>query len=54
MSYRDKEYKTMLLSIEDPGIAIIQFNRPKTFNAVNNQFLDDIYEIATGCHEDPK
>lgn len=54
MSYRDKEYKTMLLSIEDPGIAIIQFNRPKSFNAVNNQFLDDIYEIATGCHEDPE
>jgi enoyl-CoA hydratase len=54
MSYRDKEYKTMLLSFEDPGIAIIQFNRPKAFNAVNNQFLDDIYEIAVGCHEDPE
>ncbi len=54
MSYRDKEYKTMLLSFEDPGIAIIQFNRPKAFNAVNNDFLDDIYEISIGCQEDPE
>lgn len=44
----------MLLSFEDPGIAIIQFNRPKAFNAVNNQFLDDIYEITAGCHADPE
>jgi enoyl-CoA hydratase/carnithine racemase len=54
MSYRDKQYETMLLSFEDPGIAIIQFNRPKAFNAINNQFLDDIYEIAVGCQEDPE
>jgi enoyl-CoA hydratase/carnithine racemase len=53
MSYRDKQYETMLLSFEDPGIAIIQFNRPKAFNAVNSQFLDDIYEIATGINDDP-
>lgn len=54
MSYRDKEYETMLLSFEDPGIAIIQFNRPKAFNAVNDQFLDDLYEIVVGCGEDPE
>jgi len=53
MSYRDKEYETMLFSIEDPGIAIIQFNRPKAFNAVNKQFLDDIYELSQGCCYDP-
>jgi len=54
MSYRDKQYETMLLSFEDPGIAIIQFNRPKAFNAVNAQFLDDLYEITIGCQEDPE
>lgn len=54
MSYRDKQYETMLLTFEDPGIAIIQFNRPKAFNAVNAQFLDDIYEIASGCSTDPE
>ena len=52
MSYRDKQYETMLLSFEDPGIAIIQFNRLKAFNAVNAQFLDELYEIAVGCQED--
>jgi len=54
MSYRDKQYETMILTVEDPGIAIIQFNRPKAFNAINNQFLDDIYEIAMGCCYDPE
>lgn len=53
MSYKDKKYETMLFSIEDPGIAIVQFNRPKAFNAVNKQFLDDIYEITDGCCHDP-
>lgn len=53
MSYRDKEYKTMLLSFEDPGIAIIQFNRPKAFNAVNAQFLNDITEILEAINLDP-
>lgn len=54
MSYRDKEYRTMLLSFEDPNIGIIQFNRPKAFNAVNLQFLDEIYEITVGLNEDPE
>lgn len=54
MSYRDKEYKTMLLSFEDPGIAIIQFNRPKAFNAVNVQFLEDVSEILKGIDLDPE
>jgi enoyl-CoA hydratase/carnithine racemase len=53
MSYRDKEYKTMLLSFEDPAIAVIQFNRPKAFNAVNIQFLDDITEILEAIDIDP-
>jgi enoyl-CoA hydratase/carnithine racemase len=53
MSYADREFKTMLLTIED-GIAVCQFNRPKAFNAVNEQFLDDIYEVSMGCHFDPE
>jgi len=54
MSYRDKEYKTMLLSFEDPGIAIVQFNRPKAFNAVNDTFLDEIWEITVALEADPE
>ena len=54
MSYRDKTYETMILTVEDPGIATIQFNRPKAFNAVNEQFLDDAYEILTGLNADPE
>ena len=48
MAYKET-YETMLLSIEEPGIAIIKFNRPKAFNAVNAQFLDDLEEIALEC-----
>ncbi|WP_054693227.1 enoyl-CoA hydratase/isomerase family protein [Syntrophomonas palmitatica] len=54
MSYRDKEYKTMLVSFEDPGILTVTFNRPKAFNAVNSTFLDEIWEITVAAQEDPE
>ena len=41
MSYRDKQYETCLVSVEEPGIGIIQLNRPKAFNAVNELLLDE-------------
>jgi len=54
MSYRDKQYETCLVSVEEPGIGIIQLNRPKAFNAVNELLLDEAYEILEGFHLDPE
>jgi enoyl-CoA hydratase/carnithine racemase len=54
MSYRDKQYETCLVSFEEPGIGILQLNRPKAFNAVNVLLLDEAYEIMEGFHLDPE
>lgn len=50
MSYRDKQYETCLLSIDENGIATVQINRPKAFNAVNVTLLEETFEILEGCH----
>lgn len=52
MSYRDKQYETVLLSFEDPNIAVVQINRPKAFNAVNEKLLDETFEILDGINHD--
>lgn len=54
MSYREKEFKTLLLSFEEPGIGIIQLNRPKAFNAVNMDLLIDSYEALSAMQDDPE
>lgn len=54
MSYRDKEYKTLILTFEEPGILTMQLNRPKAFNAVNMQLLEDSYEALSGANDDPE
>ncbi|MDI9467540.1 MAG: enoyl-CoA hydratase/isomerase family protein [Syntrophomonadaceae bacterium] len=54
MSYRDKQYETCLISFEEPGIAILELNRPKAFNAVNIKLLEESYEIMEGFHLDPE
>lgn len=54
MSYREREFETVLVSFEDPNIGIIQMNRPKAFNAVNMQLLEDSYDALKGMHEDPE
>ncbi|NLJ72901.1 MAG: enoyl-CoA hydratase/isomerase family protein, partial [Syntrophomonadaceae bacterium] len=54
MSYREKEFKTILVSFEDPNIGILQMNRPKAFNAVNEQLLDEAYEALIAMQEDPE
>lgn len=54
MSYREKEYKTLLVSFEEPGIGIVQLNRPKAFNAVNMQLLEDSYDVLSNMQEDPE
>lgn len=38
LSYRDKEYKNIIVSIEGE-IAIIQYNRPKAMNAANAELV---------------
>lgn len=52
MSYREKAYETCLCAVED-HIGILTLNRPKAFNAVNVQLLEDSYEILEGFHLDP-
>ncbi|HNX28403.1 MAG TPA: enoyl-CoA hydratase-related protein [Syntrophomonadaceae bacterium] len=52
MSYRDKEYKTIIVTFEEPNIGLIQINRPKAFNAVNETLLDETYEVLEGMDLD--
>lgn len=54
MSYRDKQYQTCLVSFEEPGIGVVQLNRPKAFNAVNVLLLEESFEIMEGFHLDPE
>lgn len=54
MSYREKQFETLLFSFEEPGIGIVQLNRPKAFNAVNMQLLLDAYEILAAMQDDPE
>ncbi|NPV27491.1 MAG: hypothetical protein HPY81_08665 [Firmicutes bacterium] len=50
-SYRYKQYKNMLVTVED-NIAIVQFNRPKALNAVNEEMLNERLEILRGVAQD--
>ncbi len=52
MSYRDKQYETVLLNIED-SVAVVQLNRPKAFNSINYQLLNDVYDVFSGLMYDP-
>ena len=52
MSYKDKHYENILLSVED-SIAIVQLNRPKVHNSINYALLEDAYEALLGLHKDP-
>lgn len=54
MSYRDKQYDTCIVTFEEPNIGVVQINRPKAFNAVNEKLLDETYEILEGMHLDPE
>lgn len=54
MSYREKQFETILIKFEEPGICIIQLNRPKAFNAVNTTLLDEAYEALTAANDDPE
>lgn len=53
MSYREKEYKYHILTVEN-GIAQITYNRPKALNAVNLPFLLERTEIYNNLRTDPE
>lgn len=44
------EYKNIIFEI-DNKVAIISFNRPKAFNAMNSDILAEIYHAVTQCIE---
>lgn len=53
MSYRDKEYKCIKVTIEGP-IAVIQYNRPEALNAANAQLVMERNETIYGAGQDPE
>lgn len=53
MSYRDKQYNNILLTIED-DIAIIKLNRPEAMNALNRELNEERNEILDGIAKDPE
>lgn len=54
MSYREKQFETILVRFEEPNIGILQMNRPKAFNAVNIKLLEESYEGLMAMQEDPE
>lgn len=53
MSYRDKEYKYMKVTI-DGEIAIIQYNRPEALNAANAALVMERNEACFEAGQDPE
>ncbi len=51
MSYRDKKYNTMLVTVEN-HIATVQFNRPEVLNAINMEVNRERLEIFTALGQD--
>jgi enoyl-CoA hydratase/carnithine racemase len=51
MSYLDKSYKTMKVSVTD-GIAVVYFDRPEAYNAANIEMSYERLEIYKGLSED--
>lgn len=53
MSYRNKKFNTLLVTVED-NVAIIQFNRPEAMNAVNFEMAVERIELFDGVSQDPE
>lgn len=51
ISYRDKHYNTIQLSIED-SVAIVRFNRPEAMNALNLEMARERNEILAAIIDD--
>lgn len=53
MSYRDKQYKYIIVTVED-GIATVKFNRPEALNAVNYDMMMERAEVYNEIAIDPE
>lgn len=51
-SYKGLEYKTLIAWAED-GIGYSQLNRPKAFNALNVELMQESYDLLMRYQEDP-
>jgi enoyl-CoA hydratase len=54
MSYRDKKYKNIIVTIEEGNIAIIQYHRPEALNAANRELVLERLEAIQEAGKDPE
>ncbi|HZK43135.1 MAG TPA: enoyl-CoA hydratase-related protein [Syntrophomonadaceae bacterium] len=52
-NYKGIEFNTILAWVED-GIGYAKFNRPKAFNALNYELMEESYELMTLYKDDPE
>jgi enoyl-CoA hydratase len=53
MSYRDKQYKYIIVTVED-GIAVVKYNRPEALNAINAEMMQERSEVYLEISTDPE
>ena len=46
------KFKTINFKIEN-GIAFIELNRPKQYNALNQEMAEDLFKVSLECDENP-
>lgn len=47
------KFKTINFNIEN-GIALIELNRPKHYNALNHAMADDLFKASLECDDNPE
>lgn len=52
-SYKGLELKT-ILAWQEEGIGYLQFNRPRAFNSINNEVLDEAITVLELFNDDPE
>lgn len=52
-NYKGIEYNTLIAWVED-GIGYSQMNRPKAFNALNLELMEESYDLLMRYQEDPE
>ncbi|MFU8860270.1 MAG: enoyl-CoA hydratase/isomerase family protein [Cyclonatronaceae bacterium] len=48
----NKEFETLLFTVDDDGIATLVINRPDKLNALNNVVLDELHDVFKVVRED--